>query len=161
MAGARRKRAAIVINNKQIDTIKITQLSDEDTVVLETTFGNDTLLIASVYFNINRPTDYDLQKIQSIIMHANCVGIVFAVESNARSTSWHDALTNKWGKAMEEFLISRQPYIANEESCRTTFWTSRGANNIDLTILNNQVIGLISGWAIHDQDSCSDHNIIK
>jgi len=62
---------------------------------------------------------------------------------------------------LKEFLISRQLYIANEESCRTTFWTSRGANNIDLTVLNNQAIGLICGWAIHDQDSCSDHNIIK
>ena len=40
---ARRKRAAIVINNKQIDTIKITKLSDEYTVVLETKAGNVTI----------------------------------------------------------------------------------------------------------------------
>jgi hypothetical protein len=94
-------------------------------------------------------------------MHANGVGIVFAVDSNARSTSWHDVLTNKRGKTMEEFLISRQLHIANEESCLTTFWTSRGASNIDLTIINNQAIGLISEWAIHNQESCSDYNIIK
>jgi len=122
-------------------------------VVLETKVGNVTLLIASMYFDINRPIYYDLQKMQAIIMHANGVGIVFAVDSNARSTSWHGVLTNKRGKAMDEFLISRQLHIANEESCRTTFWTSRGASNIDLTILNNQAIGLISGWTIHDQES--------
>jgi len=115
-------------------------------VVLKTKVGNATLLIASMYFDINRPIDYDLQKMQAIIMHANGVGIVFVVDSNARCTSWHDVLTNKRGKAMEEFLISRQLHIANEESCRTTFWTSRGASNIDLTILNNEAIGLISGW---------------
>jgi len=97
-SGTRRKRAAIVINCKQIDTIKITQLSDEDTVVLETKVGNATLLIASMYFDVNRPIDYDLQKMQAIIMHANGVGIVFAVDSNARSTSLHDVLTNKRGK---------------------------------------------------------------
>ena len=62
---------------------------------------------------------------------------------------------------MEEFLISRQLHIANEESYRTTFWTSRGASNIDVTILNNQAIGLKSGWAIHYQESCSDRNSIK
>jgi hypothetical protein len=62
---------------------------------------------------------------------------------------------------MEEFLISKQLHIANEESDRKTFWTGRGASNIDLTILNNQAINLIDGWTIHDQDSCSDHNIIK
>ena len=143
MSGAGRKRAAIGINNKQIDTIKITQLSDEYTVVLETKAVNTTLLIVSMYFDINRPIDYDLQRMQS-----KAVGNVFAVDSNARSTSWHYVLTNKRGKTMEEFLISRQLHIADGESCRKTFCTSRIASNIDLTTLNNQAIGLISGWAI-------------
>jgi len=62
---------------------------------------------------------------------------------------------------MEEFLISRHLYIANVESCRTMFWTSRGASNMDMTIPNNQAFDLINDWAIHDQESCSDHNIIK
>jgi len=96
-----------------------------------------------------------LRKMQAIIMHANAVGMVFAVESNARSTSWHNVQTNKRGKTIEEYLISRQLHTAYEES-----WTSRGASNIDLTILSNQAIGLISDWAIHDQESCS-HHIIK
>jgi len=52
-SGARRKRAAIVINNKHIDTITVTQLSDEDTVELKTKVGKATLLIASMYFDIN------------------------------------------------------------------------------------------------------------
>ena len=59
-SGAGSKRAAIVINNIEIDTIKITQLSDEDTVVLETKAGNTTLLIVSMYFDIIRPINYDL-----------------------------------------------------------------------------------------------------
>jgi hypothetical protein len=60
---AGRKRAAIVINNKQIETIKITQLPEEDTLALERKVGNATLLIASMYFDINRPIDFDLQNI--------------------------------------------------------------------------------------------------
>ena len=51
-------------------------------------------------------------------------------------------------------------HIANEDSCCTTFRTCRGASNIDLTVLNNQAIDFISDWAVHDQESCSDH-IIK
>jgi len=57
--GERRKQAAILINNIQRHTIK-TQLSDKDTAVLETKFGNSTLLIASMCFDINRPIDYDI-----------------------------------------------------------------------------------------------------
>ena len=52
-------------------------------------------------------------------------------------------------------------HIANEESNSNTFQTERGASNIDLTILNNKAIDYITDWKIHDQESCSDHNIIK
>jgi hypothetical protein len=61
---------------------------------------------------------------------------------------------------VEEFIITHQLYIANEESCHTTFQNSRGASDIDLTILNNTAIKLIQEWGMHDKDSCSDHNII-
>ncbi len=73
----------------------------------------------------------------------------------------HDVLTNKRWKTMEEFLISRQLYTANEESCYRTFKSGRGESNIDLTILNNKAIEIIKDWAIYDQEICSDHNIIK
>jgi len=72
-------------------------------VVLETKFGNSTLLIASMYFDINRPIDYDLQKMQAIILHANAVGTIFAVESNARYTARHDVLTNKGERQWKNF----------------------------------------------------------
>jgi len=45
----------IVINNKQIDTILITQISDEDVVVLETRVDFVTFIIASMYIDITRP----------------------------------------------------------------------------------------------------------
>jgi alkylated DNA nucleotide flippase Atl1 len=160
VSGAGRKRAAIVINNKQIDTILLTQLSEEDAVVLETRVDKATLIIASMYFHINRPIDIDLQKMQAILTHAKGVGTIFGIDSNARSTSWHDVLTKKRGKSLEEFLLSRQLHITNEESCCTTFRTCRGASNTDLTIINNQAIDFISDWAVHDQEICSDH-IIK
>jgi hypothetical protein len=87
--------------------------------------------------------------------------IVFTIDSNARSTSWHNVLTNKRGKAMEEFLISKHLHIANEESRYTTFQTCHGASNIDLTVLNNTAINFLQDWAVCDRESCSDHNIIQ
>jgi len=160
-SGAGRKRAAIAIKNKRIDTILLTQFSNEDTVVVETRGENTSLILISMYFDINRTIDTDLQKIKEILTHAKGTGIIFAVDTNARSTTWHDVLTNKGGEALEEFLISRQLYIASEESCHKTFQSGRGASNIDLTIANNQTIGSINNWSIHEQDSCSDHNILK
>jgi len=77
---------------------------------------------------------------QAVTAHAKGTGIVFAIESNARSTTWHEVLANKRGKKKEEFLISNQLHISNIESSYTTFQTCRGASNIDLTILNNTAI---------------------
>ena len=116
---------------------------------MEARVDSVTFIIASIYFDITRPIDIDLQKMQAILTHAEGVGIIFAIDNNARSTSWHDVLTNRKGKTLEEFILSRQLHIANEESCCTTFRTCRGASNIDLTVINNQAID-ISDWAVYD-----------
>ena len=159
-AGEGKKRAAIVIKSKQLDAILITQISDEDATVVELKLGRVTLIVASIYFDIKRLIEADLKKMQAVINHAKGITTIFAIDSNSRSTSWNDVLTNKRGRAVEEFITTNQLYIANEESCYTIFQNSRGASNIDLTILNNTAIKLIQERAMHDKESCSDHNII-
>jgi hypothetical protein len=49
----------------------------------------------------------------------------------------------------------------NEESKWTTFLNRRGNSNIDLTIVNDQLIKALTNWEICEEDSCSDHSIIK
>ena len=51
--------------------------------------------------------------------------------------------------------------MINEDSARTTFQNNRGSTNIDLTIANNQILAAIKDWEILEEESCSDHNIIK
>jgi hypothetical protein len=53
------------------------------------------------------------------------------MDSNSRSRTWHDKLTNGRGKKLEEFLISKQIFIMDEESEMKTFQSSRGSSNID------------------------------
>jgi len=114
-----------------------------------------------MYFDIKRPIEADLKKMEAVINHAKGIATIFAIDSNSRSTSWNDVLTNKRGRAVEEFITTNRLYIADEESCNTTFQNSRGASNIDLTILNNAAIKLIQEWDMYDKESCSDHNIIQ
>jgi len=160
-SGEGRKRAAIVINNRKIDTLLINQLSDENAIVLETKVDNTRIIIASLYFDINRPLDTDMQKIEATLAHAKGAGVIIAMDSNSRSTSWHDVLTDRRGKILEEFLMSKQLHIMNEESCYTTFRSSRGASNIDIRVANNQALDIVREWVISDQESCSDHSILK
>jgi ribonuclease HI len=160
-SGEGRHRAAIVVPNNQIDSILIRQLSDEDTAVLEIVYNKAKIIIASMYFDINRQIEDDLNKIEAILQHAKGAGVIIAMDSNSRSTSWHDSLTNSRGRILEEFLISKHLHIMNEESTLTTYWSSRGSSNVDLTVISNQLLRAVEGWEISDQESCSDHSIIK
>jgi hypothetical protein len=54
---------------------------------METRVGSVTSVIASMYFDIKRSIDEDLKKMQAVMTHAKGTGIVFAIDSNARSTS--------------------------------------------------------------------------
>jgi hypothetical protein len=143
-SGEGRKQAAIVVNNKQMDTLLINLLSDKDAVVLEAKIDNTRFIIASMYLDINRPIFIDIQKMEATLAHATGVGVIIAMDSNSRSTSWYDILTNRRRKILKEFLMSKQLHIINEESCYTTFWSSRGTRNIDLTVVNNQALDSVT-----------------
>jgi hypothetical protein len=88
---------------------------------------------------------------------------LIAVDINSRSTAWHDIQTNKRGKTQEEYIISKNLHVMNEESEQTTFQNRRGSSNIDLTIVNKQLLKELENWEIseEEEENCSDHNILK
>jgi hypothetical protein len=47
-----------------------------------------------MYFDITQQIGIDLLKIDAIIQHAKGAGVLIAMDSNSRSTSWHDTLIN-------------------------------------------------------------------
>ena len=52
-------------------------------------------------------------------------------------------------------------YIMNEESEYTNFRSRRGTSNIDLTVISDQLPRKVVDWEISEQESCSDHSIIR
>jgi len=159
-AGEARTRAA-AITNRKVDAKLITQLSDEDTITLKMTNGDTTIILGSMYFDRQEPLEHDLTKVGAILQHAKSVGAIIAIDSNATSTSWHDTTTNNTGKHLEEYIISKQRHIMNEPSPNTTFESRTGKSNIDLTLLTSNVLRRISDWKIRDEESNSEHSIIK
>jgi exonuclease III len=97
-SGEGKHLAAIIVKNNEIDTMLIKQLSDEDAVGLEVKTRNKKIIITSMYFDIKRQINIDLLKIEAIIQYANDAGVIIAMDSNSRSTSWHDILTNSRGE---------------------------------------------------------------
>ena len=159
-SGQGKKRAAIVVNNTGTDVILIHQMSEEDIVVVEITHGNRIFIAVSAYLDIGKDIKEDLNKIKKIIQLAKGKGLLVAIDSNARSKTWHDVITNKRGRQLEEFVIENRLHIINEDSQVTTFESSRGNSNVDLTITDNNMLTLVKEWRCDEQESFSDHRII-
>jgi len=103
-----------------------------------------------MYFDITKEIERELDKIEEILEFTKGNGLVIAVDSNSRSGAWHDSQTNQRGKIMEEYIISKNLNIMNEESELTTFQNRRGRSNIDLTIVNNQLLTALKNWEISE-----------
>jgi hypothetical protein len=154
-------RAAIIITNNKIDAILIKQRSNSDSVLVELRYNNTRFFTVGTYFDIMKEIERELNKIEEILEFTKGNGLVIAVNSNSRSMAWHASQTNQRGKIMEEYILSKNVYIMNEESELSTFQNRRGSSNIDLTIVNNQLLKELKKWEISEEESCSDHNIIK
>ena len=84
--------------------------------------------------------------------------MLIAADSNARSKTWYDIITNQRGKALEEFLTICNLNIVNLRT-EPTFETTRGISYVDLTIVNNQLLRRVTDWTCGIQESFSDHKI--
>jgi len=105
-------------------------------VVVVITLGNLKFYTVNMCLDITEKLDKTTEQINDILQPANTRGSLITTDSNSRSRTWHDNLTNGRGRKLEEFLISKQLFIMNEDSEMTTFQSTTGSSNIDLTISN-------------------------
>jgi hypothetical protein len=159
--GNGRKGAAVLILNKQIDALLISQLPEHDIlVVVEIIQGNLKFIAAGIYLDISNEIAMDLCRIENILHFVKGRELLVAMDCNARTKTWHNVLTNRRGRKLEEFVISTHIHIVNEHSKLTTFESNRGTSNVNLTILNNNIVTLLNTWQRNEQKSFSDHRII-
>jgi hypothetical protein len=149
-----------VVTNKLIYVLLINQISEEDIVVVETNHGNMNFIAVSTYLDIENEITEDLNKTENILHFAKGRGLLVEIDSNARSKTWHNVLTDKRGRLLEEFIIGNRLHIINEESQLTTFESNKGNSNVDLTMADNKMVTLVKEWQCNEQESFSDHRII-
>ena len=91
----------------------------------------------NINLDIKNEISEDLCKIENIQRLAKGRGLLVAMDSNARSKAWRDVTTNRRGRMLEEFLLSNRLHIVNEDSGLTTFVSTRGTSNLDLTVADS------------------------
>ncbi|PSN52486.1 hypothetical protein C0J52_11230 [Blattella germanica] len=92
--GENRIRAAIILANKQIDGVLIRQLTDEDVVTVEIRHGNFRCYAVSMYMDGTVDPKEDYKKLDTILNNAKDTGVLLSIDSNCRSSMWHDVTTN-------------------------------------------------------------------
>ena len=159
--GNNRKRAAIIVRNKFIKVLMITQMSNEDCTVIQITHNNHTIYAVSMYSDRTNDVEVDLQKIEAILRFAKGMGLIISIDCNARSNMWYDPVENQRGRKVEEFITANDLYIMNEDRNIPTFDGATGSSYVDLTITCSKLAHKVQNWSIGEEESCSDHNLIS
>ena len=84
-----------------------------------------------MHFDTTRPIDIDMRILDTIIKHEK-PGFLISMDSNSRSNSWHDVLTNGRGRTLEGDIMCKMMHIMDEDSRLTTYVISCGTCIIDL-----------------------------
>jgi hypothetical protein len=92
------------------------EILTEDTAVIKITYGNLKFIATCIYMDIKKEMASDLHKIENIQQLAKDQGLLVAMDSNARLTTWYDAITNRSGKILEEYIISNRRNMVSQ-SC--------------------------------------------
>jgi len=102
----------------------------------------------SLYFDITEDIEINIRKTDQILNYFKGQGLLIAADSNARSKTRYDPITNKRGKVLEDFFTISNLYIVNVWS-EPTFETTRGSSYVDLTIVNNQLLRHVTGHVVY------------
>jgi hypothetical protein len=85
MSGNGMKQSTLFANNKEINIVLLTQLSDEDCIVTEISYRNTKFYEISLYFDIKEDIEMNIRKTEQILNYLKGHSLPTAVDSNARS----------------------------------------------------------------------------
>ena len=74
-----------------------------------------------MYLDITEKLNKEIKLINDILQLANISGILITMDSNSRSSIWHDKLIKGRAKELEEFLLSKQLLVMNEKRRNENF----------------------------------------
>ena len=155
------------INNRTLIAVprclrawNISSLSDKDTTTILIEDDNkQRILVVSAYLDIK--LDVVSKKLDEIVLYSNInkIPILVGMDSNCHSTVWGCDSNNARGDALEEFIIQNNLCVLNKGH-EKTFVSHVGESIIDVTLISNEILGLVTSWAVDLNHQFSDHRKI-
>lgn len=151
---------AIITKEEKVQVFNLVMDKSEHVMCVQVKTETEEFYLINAYCQYSLPINPMLQSIERILDKIGNFNVIITMDSNAKSRSWYAEETDERGKIVEEFLLHRNLYVINEPNNISTFLTTRGESNIDLTITSGNLLGVISEWKVRQDCATSDHNII-
>jgi hypothetical protein len=87
VSGNGRKRSALPVNNKGIDVVLITQLSDKDCIVAEISYRKTKFYVISSYFDITEDNEINIRKTEQVLNYSKGQGLLIATPEAKHGTT--------------------------------------------------------------------------
>jgi hypothetical protein len=84
--------------------------------VAEISYRNTKFYGISSYFDITEDIEINIRETEQILNYSKGQGLLIAADSNARSKTQYDTITNQKGKVLEDFLTIYNLYIVKERT---------------------------------------------
>jgi hypothetical protein len=91
--------------------------------------------------------------------HSKKKQLIIGCDANAHHTLWGSTGSNPKGESLMEFLVSSKLNILNHGN-EPNFVVCNRKKIIDLTLVTNKIVNLVSNWNVSDEPPLSDHRYI-
>ena len=121
--------------------------------------GSRSMQIFSIYC---RPNIEDLRGfLTPLFGHPTFQGdkAIIGMDSNAHSPLWNSSHLDEKGKDLEELIILKNLNVLNIPLSDLS-WKPAGTSFIDLTLIGDRLLDVVTGWRYLDFNSLSDHPYI-
>ena len=149
------KGRAAIITNKGLISWRCPQYCAPDIIVCQTTINGQLTFLVSMYLDGNN-LELPPQFINLIANKGTC-SVLIGADSNAHSSLWNSATTNRRGEMVEDFIITNNLQCVNVGN-RPTFRHALGWTSIiDITVADFSLASNIFNWKVDTELHISDH----
>lgn len=129
-------------------------------MVTECSISDFKFYIINLYCQYSLPLEGFLVQLEKCLVKLRAEKILIVMDANAQSGCWYSKRTDDNGKKLEEFIMEYGLTVLNSPSGVTTYASSHGTSNIDLTLCTPNMARYVKSWLVTELISASDHNLI-
>ena len=139
--------AAIVIMNKQVKVVRVSQLCNTHTNCIEVVSPSGRWILVNVYFQFSE--DINLDVLRAICETYSGTPIIIMADANSKSPWWFSKIRDARGEILEDFISEFGLNVENQPHKPPTFQNRAGAtSNIDITLANNLAHDTMMSWRV-------------